>query len=34
MFEGANAPHKPTLTYAIVVVVVVVIAYHFLAHRR
>jgi hypothetical protein len=34
MSGGLPAPHKPTLTYAIGAVVVVVILYHFLIKKR
>lgn len=34
MMGGANAPHKPTLVYAGVIIVVVVVLYHVFMKKR
>jgi hypothetical protein len=33
MFNGPNSPHRPTMAGALVLIVVVLVAYHLLMHR-
>jgi hypothetical protein len=33
MFSGPNSPHRPSMVGALVLIIIVVVIYHFMFHR-